>query len=87
MFRGSQDNDPTKCGASVGIFSNSYSHSNQPPINKEHIIPPDEVEPKIATNAAIFGEKTIANESARKDPPSFNSAQRRRKLASQDNEY
>ena len=66
MFRGSIDNSPTKGGVS-SVVSQSH-HSNQPPINKEHIIPPDEVEPKIATNAAIFGEKTIAND-GKKDPP------------------
>ena len=82
MFRGSLDNSPTKAGGVSESMVSQSIHSKQPPINKEHIIPPDEVEPKIATNATIF-EKTIVND-GKKDPPILgNSALKRRKLASQ----
>ena len=84
MFRGSIDNSPTKVGQSASMVSQSHNSNQSPqhPINKEHIIPPDEVEPKIATNATIFGEKIISND-AKKDPPVLvvNATQKRRKLA------
>ena len=92
MFRGSLDNSPTKGGGSNEASNNLSSHhsNQQQPINREHIIPPDEVEPKIATNATIFGERKIGND-GKKDPPNLSqhSAQKRRKVVSQigENEF